>query len=279
MNGVTRCVISNQAEYPIPLSKEDVFLFGNNALSLACSALKSRGIAHGWLGGVSDITYIAATLGESLVSARTFNEFEAALPGLALAGARLFIFRSMADHALLKPVALAINAYGTYALFRRAVTELSKCKKLSDMSSGKYQWEILRNSLVHSVNVSCSAYKTNFLFNSFFASQTGNAESGSKEALIVTTKESNDNIISRIMGYEKPEKPGTDWACAVLSPVCHKLKESSSDPTVIPKAYRSLSLRVHPDHNLKNKKNATSAFKDLAEAKDILVLEAKKWKL
>src|SRR3989339_718057 len=105
--------IQEYAKKSISLSKEDYFLFGSNITSLAAFALDHLGYHAPLLKTISNVTLLASTLGESLLTTPSCSHLYTALPALTFFGARLFIDHQSQSNPSLKLVSLAINGYGT----------------------------------------------------------------------------------------------------------------------------------------------------------------------
>jgi len=145
---------------PIPISNNDYFLFGSNVLSILTTSLQKIGYSSQFLRSAHDLTLVASSVGESILNLNKTEDFNSALPSIALASARLIITNQMARHPLGKYVLLAANAYGTYCVFQRALDQFNKCAILTQKAPSKYQWEISKNICVHGMNAFYSIYKT-----------------------------------------------------------------------------------------------------------------------
>lgn len=223
-SSTTPILTIKKQEKPL-IAKEDWLLCASNLLFTASLVSDSP-----LLRSASNISNLVIAVGESIASVKSWDELHYAFPSIILAGARIVIVNQMAAHPALKPLALAINAYGTGVLAHKCINFYK--------SSKQYTWQqIAQLCLVHGVNTASSAYRTALLFHDCqqtFFPKSNITPLSEESAKVPATEEEEQQFMQVIEKMAEPIKENkislSQGACRILyyDPTCKTLDQKGS---------------------------------------------------
>lgn len=151
---------------PVSLTNKDVSLCVSNVLNIASRYLTANKMGNPIaLSVVNFVSGLAVSANESDSFIKYFSNVQVIAPAFALAIAKGLMYQKMIREPTLSPLFLVLTAAETYPIVQRAFAELSKCWNLPNSTKEEHGLSIAKSVFVHSINASCSIYRTWNTFN------------------------------------------------------------------------------------------------------------------